>query len=154
MDRPAQPGADLSAVQLLRHRSDSYRADYQNAVAGTGIARVAACEFGAVDPLAEARWIHRCHDTTGIPGAFIVATDLTSPRLAELLKQYQDLPVVRAVRQPLYWSENPLTRLGGRPDYLTDRDWLRGFERVAGTGLVSDLLLRRAATPGRTGLRS
>ena len=44
---------------------------------------------------------------------------------------YRELSVVRAVRQPLYWAREPLRRLGARPDYLTDRDWWRGFERVA-----------------------
>src|ERR1700712_2633666 len=39
--------------------------DYQDAVAGPGITGAVACEFGAVEPLAEARWVQRCHDTTG-----------------------------------------------------------------------------------------
>ncbi len=115
--------------------------DYRAAVAGTGVDTLVACEFGATDPLAEARWIQRCHDETGTPDAFIAATDLASPHLSELLACYADLPVVRAVRQPLYWSEDPLTRLGARPDFLTDPRWLDGFEEVAGTGLVWDLLL-------------
>ena len=53
----------------------------------------------------------------------------------------------RAVRQPLYSSENPLTRLGARSDYLTDLDWLHGFEHVADTGLVWDLLLYAEQLP-------
>lgn len=115
--------------------------DYQDAVAGTGITGTVACEFGAVESLAEARWVQRCHDTTGIPDAFIAAIDLCSQQVPDLLAQYAQLPAVRAVRQTLYWSENPLTRLGARPDYLTDLDWLHGFEQVADTGLVWDLLL-------------
>ncbi|MGS0684826.1 amidohydrolase family protein [Nakamurella sp. GG22] len=127
-------------------------ADYRDAVAGTGITGVVACEFGAEDPWAEARWIQHCHDTTGSPDAFIAATDLTSPRLPDLLARYRDLTVVRAVRQPLYWSDDPLTRLGARPDFLTDPDWLRGFERVAGEGLVWDLLLYAEQLPQATRL--
>jgi hypothetical protein len=46
-----------------------------------------------------------------------------------------------AVRQPLYWAEDRLRRLGARPDYLTDPAWWRGFERVAQQGLTWDLLL-------------
>jgi predicted TIM-barrel fold metal-dependent hydrolase len=49
--------------------------------------------------------------------------------------------VVHAVRQPLYWAEDPLRRLGARPDYLTDPAWWRGFERMAGEGLTWDLLV-------------
>jgi predicted TIM-barrel fold metal-dependent hydrolase len=116
-------------------------ADYTRAVAGTGITAVVACEFGAADPIAEAQWVQRCHDATGTPAAFIAAVDLSSPNVRDDLARYADLPVVRAVRQPLYWANNPLTRLGARPDFLTDPVWLRGFERVAATGLVWDLLL-------------
>jgi len=86
------------------------------------------------------------------PDAFIAAVDLTSPHLADQLGRYADLPIVRAVRQPLYWSEDPLTRLGARPGYLTAKDWLRGFEQVAGTGLVWDLLLSAEQLPQATHL--
>ncbi|MGH9092611.1 MAG: amidohydrolase family protein, partial [Acidimicrobiales bacterium] len=41
----------------------------------------------------------------------------------------------------LYWADDPLRRLGARPDYLTDPAWWRGFERVAEAGLVWDLLV-------------
>ncbi len=121
--------------------------DYRAAVAGTGVAGVVACEFGATDPLAEARWIQRCHEESGTPDAFIAAADLSSPQLPDLLARYADLPVIRGVRQPLYWSEDPLTRLGDRPDYLTDPQWLNGFERVADAGLVWDLLLYAEQLP-------
>jgi hypothetical protein len=32
----------------------------------------------------------------------------TSPSLGEVLAHYRDLPVVHAVRQPLYWAEDRL----------------------------------------------
>jgi predicted TIM-barrel fold metal-dependent hydrolase len=99
----------------LRHLQANYYdiahdfgpAEYRRAVEDCGVARVVACEFGAVDPLAEARWMQQCHDTTGTPDAFIAAVDLTSAELADRLARYADLPVVRAVRQPLYWSDDP-----------------------------------------------
>ena len=122
-------------------------ADYRDAVADTDIRELVACEFGAVDPLAEARWIQSCHDRTGTPDAFIAAIDLTAPDVADRLDTYADLGVVRAVRQSLYWSEDPMTRLGARPDYLTDPRWLQGFERVADSGLVWDLLLYAEQLP-------
>ena len=122
-------------------------ADYRTATAGTGISGVVACEFAAEDPWPEARWNQHCHDSIGTPDAFIGATDLRSPELPDLLARYRDLPVIRAVRQPLYWSEDPLTRLGARPGFLTDPEWLDGFERVAGEGLVWDLLLYAEQLP-------
>ena len=126
-------------------------AEYRRAVEDCGVERVVACEFGAVDPLAEARWVQQCHDATGTPDAFIAAVDLTSAELADRLARYADLPVVRAVRQPLYWSDDDqLARLGARPDYLTDADWLNGFEQVANTGLVWDLLLYAEQLPQAT----
>lgn len=100
-----------------------------------------ACEFGAADGVAEATWVQGRAETAGAPDAFIAAVDLTSPSLAETLARYRDLPVVRAVRQPLYWAEERLRRLGARPDYLTDAAWWRGFERVAEAGLAWDLLV-------------
>jgi predicted TIM-barrel fold metal-dependent hydrolase len=115
----------------------AYRVDVTDApVVGS-----VASEFGAADPLAEAEWVQRCADGHGLPSAFIAAADLTAPTLVDLLARYRDLPVVRAVRQPLYWAADPLRRLGSRPDYLSDPTWLRGFERVAAVGLVWDLLL-------------
>ena len=41
----------------------------------------------------------------------------------------------------MYWAEDPLRRLGPRPDFLEDPQWWRGFERVAGEGLVWELLV-------------
>jgi predicted TIM-barrel fold metal-dependent hydrolase len=115
--------------------------DYRADVDPAGVTASVACEFGAADGVAEAAWVQRCHDETGTPDAFIAAVDLCADDLDDRLARYRDLPVVRAVRQPLYWADDPLTRLGARPDYLTDTQWLRGFERVADSGLVWDLLL-------------
>jgi predicted TIM-barrel fold metal-dependent hydrolase len=112
--------------------------DYRRDVAGRPALSV-ACEFGAADSVAEATWVQRCSHESGVPTAFIAGVDLTDPRLPETLAHYRDLPVVRAVRQPLYWADDPLRRLGARPDYLTDSAWWRGFERVAEEGLVWDL---------------
>ena len=115
--------------------------DYRSDVDPAGVTASVACEFGAIDGIAEAEWVQRCHDETGTPGAFIAAVDLCADDLADRLARYRDLPVVRAVRQPLYWADDPLARLGARSDYVTDSQWLRGFERVAESGLVWDLLL-------------
>jgi predicted TIM-barrel fold metal-dependent hydrolase len=114
---------------------------YRSDVADGRVAKWIACEFGAADPVAEAECIQRCSETYGAPHAFIAAVDLASPFLGEVLARYRELPVVHAVRQPLYWAENPLRRLGGRPDYLTDPAWWRGFESMAEDGLAWDLLL-------------
>lgn len=115
--------------------------DYRRDVADTPIAASVACEFGAADGVAEAAWVQRCADRVGTPGAFIAAAAPDSPELPDVLARYRDLPVVRAVRQPLYWAADPVRRLGARGDYLSDRLWLKGFERVAVAGLVWDLLV-------------
>ena len=117
--------------------------DIDDYLAGVDDARLTAsvaCEFGAADPVAEARWVQGEADRRGFPRAFIAAVDLTSPSLGQVLAGYRELPVVLAVRQPLYWAEDPLRRLGARSNLLGDPAWLRGFERVAEEGLVWDLL--------------
>ncbi len=118
------------------YRIDEYRRDV-----GEVPAISVACEFGAADSVAEATWVQRCAEVSGFPNAFIASVDLTSPALPDTLARYRDLPVVRALRQPLYWAEEPSRRLGARPDYLTDPVWWKGFERVAEEGLVWDLLV-------------
>lgn len=106
-----------------------------------------ACEFGAADGVAEARRVQHSADTSRWPTGFIAAVDLTSPTLADTMAAYTELPVVRAVRQPLYWAEDPLRRLGARPDFLTDPTWLTGFEQVADSGLTWDLLVYAEQVP-------
>jgi len=116
-------------------------AAYRSDLAGLSVTQTVACEFGAADPVAEATWIQRCADSGAGPDGFVAAVDLTSDSLGETLAHYRDRPVVRGVRQPLYWAADPRKRLGARPDFLTDPRWLRGFEQVAATGLVWDLLV-------------
>jgi hypothetical protein len=107
---------------------------YRSDTAGERPARWVACEFGAADPVAEAEWIQRCSQSQGAPHAFIAAVDLTSPSLGEVLARYRDLPVVHAVRQPLYWAEDRLRRLGAQPDYLTDRPGGAGSSALPSRG--------------------
>lgn len=127
-------------------------ARYLSEVGDARLVSSVASEFGAADPAAEAQWAQHCADTHGFPMAFIAAVDLTSPALPEQLARYRDLPVVRGVRQPLYWADDPLRRLGARPDYLEDSRWLRGFERIAAEGLVWDLLVYDEQLPRAHGL--
>jgi predicted TIM-barrel fold metal-dependent hydrolase len=115
--------------------------DYRSDVASGLLVKSVASEFGATDPVAEATWIQHCSQSCGFPHAFIAGVDLTSSSLGDVLARYRELPVIRAVRQALYWAEDLLRRLGARPDYLTDPVWRRGFERVAEEGLVWELLL-------------
>ncbi|WP_370182418.1 amidohydrolase [Rhodococcus wratislaviensis] len=115
--------------------------DYRAQVEGMPVTASVACEFGAADGVAEAIWVQHCADRFGVPNAFIAAVQLDSVDLAGVLARYRDLPVVRAVRQPMYWAADPIKRLGARGDYLSDPAWLRGFEQVADAGLVWDLLV-------------
>ena len=115
--------------------------DYRAQVCEEPIVASVACEFGAADGVAEARWIQDCADHLNGPQAFIAAAAVDSPRLPDVLARYRDLPVVRAARQPLYWTLDPIRRLGARGDYLADSGWWRGFEKVAESGLVWDLLV-------------
>ena len=147
MDRGAQPGTDGAARELLRHRPRllPHRLSVRGRPGRCHWQRHLRVRRGRSG--AEAQWAQRCHEETGTPDAFIAAVDLCSADLADRLARFRDLPVVRAVRQPLYWAEDPLARLGARPDFLTDPQWLRGFERIAASGLVWDLLLYAEQLP-------
>ncbi|OUS96395.1 amidohydrolase [Rhodococcus sp. NCIMB 12038] len=135
----------LALTALLPNYYDAARRyvphDYRAQVDGIPVTASVACEFGAADGVAEAIWVQQCADRVGVPNAFIAAVQLDSPDLASVLARYRDLPVVQAVRQPLYWAADPVKRLGARGDYLSDPEWLRGFEKVAEAGLVWELLV-------------
>jgi predicted TIM-barrel fold metal-dependent hydrolase len=136
---------------LLRNYYDCARdygpGDYADDMSGALLAGSVACEFGAADPVAEATWVQHLAGTGRGPSAFIAGVDLTATTLPETLRRYRDLTVVHAVRQPLYWAEEPLRRLGARPDFLTDPRWLAGFEQVAAEDLTWDLLVYDAQIP-------
>jgi predicted TIM-barrel fold metal-dependent hydrolase len=138
----SRPSALTALLPNYYDAARQYRpTDYLAEVAGTSVSASVACEFGAEDPVAEAVWVQQCADRSSVPSAFIAAVQLESPSLADVLARYRDLPVVQAVRQPLYWAADPVRRLGARGDFLSDPAWLRGFEQVAATGLVWDLLV-------------
>ncbi|MGV9867301.1 amidohydrolase family protein [Rhodococcus koreensis] len=138
-DRPPALTALLSNYYDAARRYVPH--DYRTQVGGIPVTASVACEFGAADGVAEALWVQQCADRVGVPNAFIAAVQLESDGLADVLARYRDLPVVQAVRQPLYWADDPVKRLGARGDYLSDLAWLRGFEKVADAGLVWDLLV-------------
>ena len=56
---------------------------------------------------------------------------------------------MRAVRQPLYWAEDPLRRLGARPDYLAERTALHVRQSLPGGPTAVEL---RRIAPLRTQL--
>jgi predicted TIM-barrel fold metal-dependent hydrolase len=120
-----------------QYRPDDYRAE----VEAVSVSASVACEFGAGDPVAEALWVQQCAERSRVPNAFIAAVRLDSPSLADVLARYRDILVVQAVRQPLYWTADPIRQLCARGDFLSDPVWLRGFEQVAAAGLVWDLLV-------------
>lgn len=126
--------------------------DYRGDVVGVPITQSVACEFGAADSLVEAAWVQRCADADDGPSGFVAGVDLLAPSLADTLARLRELPVVRAVRQPLYWAEDPLRCLGPAPGLLTDPAWLRGFELVAEHGLTWDLLVYDEQLPEAHGL--
>ena len=145
-NRPPALTALLSNYYDAAHRYLPH--DYRAQVDRIPVTASVACEFGAADGVAEAVWVQQCADRVGVPNAFIAAAQLESDGLADVLARYRDLPVVQAVRQPLYWADDPVKRLSARGDYLSDPAWLRGFEKVADGGFVWDLLVYDEQLPG------
>ena len=92
-------------------------------------------EWTPQDPTGEARWMQALADETGRPGAHAAQAWLDRDDLAEVLKVYDGLPIVRSVRHKP--RANPAS--GGPVGGMMDSRYREGFERVADHGLMFDL---------------
>lgn len=96
----------------------------------------------ATDPVAETAWLQSAHDTIatrGIPAVHVAYADLSRPDVANVLDRHLEYPIVRGVRQELWWETSP-----SRPDiasinFLELPAWRAGFAQLALRGLSFDL---------------
>ncbi|MCU1532942.1 MAG: hypothetical protein JWO49_2513 [Arthrobacter sp.] len=96
-------------------------------------------ENGAADPLWEADWIQRVHNTTGLPSVQVAKASLAGPEVLSRLERLAAVPSVRGVRDILNWHADPRYTHTSRPDLITDAGWLQGFSHLASLGLSFDL---------------
>ena len=108
----------------------------------TAVVHVQAEVDHATDPVAETAWLQAAHDsaeTGGVPAVHIAYADLSRPDVADVLDRHLDHPIVRGIRQELWWEDPP-----SRPDILgadllADPAWRAGFAQLAPRGLSFDL---------------
>jgi predicted TIM-barrel fold metal-dependent hydrolase len=111
--------------------------DYEAATAGWDVVATVTMEgeWDPADPTGEALWMQRLQDETGRPGAHVAQAWLDRDDLADILKLYQRLPVVRSVRHKPCSNPAP----GGDPGGIADPAFRDGFRRLADHGLLLDL---------------
>ncbi|CAF1575218.1 unnamed protein product [Rotaria magnacalcarata] len=96
----------------------------------------------ADDSIEEVKYLEQVsnENSHGFPHAIVAHANLASSELPKLLETYtRDYPRVKGIRQLLNWS-NKDSRLSmtDRPDYLTDKNWLEGFQLLTSHSLSFD----------------
>jgi predicted TIM-barrel fold metal-dependent hydrolase len=114
---------------------DDYRAD----TAAFDVRKTVHVDGGCADPSAETVWLALQARERGIPNAIVAGVRLHDPAFPRQLEQQLDHPQLRGVRQILNWDPDPLLTFTDRPDYMTDPQWLRGYQLLARYELSFDL---------------
>ena len=92
-------------------------------------------EWDESDPTGEALWMQALADETGRPAAHVAQAWLDRGDLADVLKAYDRLPVVKSVRHKPRANSAPDGPSGG----MMDKAFRDGFRRLADHGLMFDL---------------
>jgi predicted TIM-barrel fold metal-dependent hydrolase len=96
-------------------------------------------DAGAVQSVAEAKWLEDVRATSGLPTVVVASCDLAAADAPAQLEELASMPSVRGIRHILNWHEDP------HWTYVTDRHlmdsaaWRSGFARLAPLGLSFDL---------------
>ncbi len=92
-------------------------------------------EWDENDPTGEALWMQALSDETKRPAAHVAQAWLDRDDLADVLKAYDRLPVVKSVRHKPRANSRPDGPSGG----MMDKAFRDGFRRLADHGLMFDL---------------
>jgi predicted TIM-barrel fold metal-dependent hydrolase len=110
--------------------------DYLQATASRQVEAVIWHEFISNDPVREVQWAASMAAASPVPMALVGLVDFADADLSHRLEVYGSIPGLTAIRQHLGWDEsNPLRRMAPRGDFMTDPAWLKGLDRIGGTGL-------------------
>lgn len=96
----------------------------------------------ATDPVAETAWLQGAHDaaaTGGIPAVHVAYADLSRRDVADVLDRHLEHPIVRGIRQELWWEDPPSRPDIAAVDYLAMPAWRAGLGQLATRGLAFDL---------------
>lgn len=92
-------------------------------------------EWDPADPLGEALWMQSLAEESGQPLAHVAQAWLDRDDIGDLLKQYQQMPLVKSVRHKPRSNPAP----NGAPGGMCDKAFRDGFRQLADHGLMFDL---------------
>lgn len=143
---PVSEGGAASHVagDIERLKRDYLLDDYLQDARGDSFRLVKSVHVQAEanDSLEEVKFLENIaqNNEQGFPHGIVAHANLASANLKELLETFEkDHPRVKGVRQLLNWSdENPSLSMTDRGDYLTDRQWLEGFQLLVSKSFSFD----------------
>lgn len=91
------------------------------------------------DPVAETKWLQMQSDKYGFPHGIVAFANLMDPEVGKVLEQHAQFANVRGIRMPLNYDKVPYRRMADRGDYLSDKQWQKGFARLADYNFSFDL---------------
>jgi predicted TIM-barrel fold metal-dependent hydrolase len=96
-------------------------------------------DAGAVDSLAEARWLEGLQAASGLPTVIVASCDLADPEAPALLEELASMQSVKGIRHILNWHEDAHWTYVTDPDLMDSGSWRANFARLAPLGLSFDL---------------
>lgn len=96
-------------------------------------------EWDPVDPVAETRWLHDLHDSTGWPHAMVGQAWFARDDIVEVLSGHAAFPLIRSVRQKPAAAPSPDVYVAGAPGSMADPAFREGYAHLARHGLHYDL---------------
>lgn len=96
-----------------------------------------------VDPVLETAWLQSLADADdpGLPSVCVAYADLRRSDLDDVLERHCQYPIVRGIRQELWFDARSNRADIPRVNLLDDANWRRGYRRLAAYGLSFDLLV-------------
>lgn len=96
-----------------------------------------------VDPVLETAWLQSLADADdpGLPSVCVGYADLRRSDLDDVLERHCQYPIVRGIRQELWFDARSNRADIPRVNLLDDANWRRGYRRLAAYGLSFDLLV-------------
>jgi predicted TIM-barrel fold metal-dependent hydrolase len=136
-------GAKGGLGDLAPIRRNFLPEDYRRAAAGHPVVATVHVEAGwlASDCLGETRWLEGLDKTGGIAERIVAHVPLASADAPALIEAQAASGRVAGIRDILSWHPDPGRRFALRADLMDDPAWRRGLARLAGHGLVFDLMV-------------
>lgn len=96
-------------------------------------------DAGAVQSVAEARWLDAVRAERGLPSVVVASCDLSDPAAPATLEELAGIDCVRGIRHILNWHPDPNWTYVTDPGLMESPTWRAAFARLAPLGLSFDL---------------